>query len=240
MAARSGPQIAPKLVGIAHTAVRPWDLRYFRPLEWFSSSDDSLPLPDKLLVTSRFCESRLREHWCNSLDIRLVETLRYPNKLEPRVTWQGLLVAMPYTAVEEAVMLNTVRLLERVLGTDLIKVQLHPLKRFSIKRKDTTLGAERPRLFLTDTTSTVLLDALEAGVPTLALHCGPLPNMSALADQESFKDVHEMISDDLTRKVEWSLLNVSPLQPLDYYARGRGLPLWRMFIDELSLGSQQD
>lgn len=236
LASRSHPELVPRLFGVAHTAVRPWDLRYFRPLGWFSNGKDSLPLPDMLLATSPFCERRLSAYWNKSLAIELVETLRYQRRVNPKVSWNGLLVAMPYTASEEAIILSVTKRVEAIVGSGSIKLQPHPLRRLRERVATTSLLQERPSLFLTDTTSTVLLESAEAGIPTFALHCGSLPNMSALADDARFRDAHLVTNANLPHELVRGISRRRPSQPFDYYCRSEGFPLWRGLIYRLNIG----
>lgn len=221
--------------GLVHTAVRPWDLRYFPPREWIGRGETyRQDYPMYLLVTSQLCEARLKSHWAHNQTIRLVETLRYPAYPGFHNANHDATFALTYSDDENRVVLELFKALSSTAGQSFdIRVQPHPLKRVGRVRTVRTLRQSVPRIFISDSTTTAVIEALELGCEVISVRCGELPNMSPLADQLNSEITFSTARSDVLEKVVAKLQNPSPLRPRNYYLRDESFARWREVLDDV-------
>lgn len=222
--------------GVAHTAIRPWDLRYFRPPSWeLGPLSVNQSAPDFLLVTSPFCYRRLTSFYGSTGRLKLVETLRYlevdhnaDQNLKPVIV-----IALTYTASENACLLKIAKQLEEHSALpDMIRVRSHPLRPHDMAFKRFDPSSERSVSALCDATSTVGIELSELDVPTIFLHVGSLPNMSPLADVPEFARDFSYMSDGLVEMVFRRAESPSSRKGFSYYSRDLSLQRWRSLIQE--------
>lgn len=225
---------ATEFFGVAHTAIRPWDLRYFRPQTWdlgpLAANQSS---PDILLVTSSFCYERLFSFYGSSRRLKLVETLRYIDvDLETDDARKPVIViAMTYTARENAYLEDIAKRLDvNSTLSDMIRIRSHPLKAHDgpIQRFDPS--RERASLTICDTTSTVGIELAESGRKAMFIHVGSLPNLSPLADLAEFAQDFSYMNDGLVEMVLRRVNASSSLTGFSYYSRHPDLDRWKSLI----------
>lgn len=225
-----------RFFGVAHVAVRPWDIRYFPPIEWFNPKS-TLPLPDLVLATSKTCQSRLHGHWGENLTIELVESLRFltRRRLAPRE--QVILTPLTYSREEVNCQLEFIESLRLTTAlTNQIKIQPHPLIRDESHFPRSNLNLITPALVLTDSSSNSVLDATENGIPSLSLRCGPLPNLSPLSDVPWYQGNFVFPDNSSHPRIRSALERESQTKAMEYFERSPDLRAWRRLLTEGNFG----
>jgi surface carbohydrate biosynthesis protein (TIGR04326 family) len=132
-----------KLIGVADTTVRYWDLRYFNNIKTIVDNESlSMPQPDKVAVNGAFSRDNLKDAYFPSKRLESVEALRYlhlsrvnKKKVSSIDGSLRLLVLggyMPNTIIEMMNLLSSKKNKESVERYD-ITVKAHPSNPIQVK-----------------------------------------------------------------------------------------------------------
>ena len=225
-------------LGIAHTAIRPWDLRYFRPHSWkLGPVLGNSSAPDLLLVTSKFCLERLNNFYCEAPNTRLVETLRYPSlKLSlQRATRPVITVATTYSRAENQGLRSlALQLMQDEKLREMVRVRSHPLQPMKLRIREFDKGTDSPILTVSDSTSTVAVELAENGLRFITVRFGSLPNLSPLADLNNFRNTFAFPGPQLVEKIRRGDI-AEPEEGFTYYERDPSWRYWCLLIEEYNL-----
>ena len=224
--------------GVAHTAIRPWDLRYFRPHSWKLGPVLGGPsAPDFLLVTSRFCLERLTNYYHETSKARLVETLRYNSQKSSlaKAKTRVIVVATTYSREENLGLRGFVEELMKDEGlSEIVRIRSHPLRPMKLKIREYDKQYDFPILTICDSTSTVSVELLETGHQFVTMHVGSLPNLSPLADLKEFDGRFVFPSPQLLQKIRRVKMGTAK-SGIRYYERDPNWHSWRRLIMETGI-----
>jgi len=225
-------------LGVSHTAIRPWDLRYFRPHSWkLGPVQGGSSAPDFFLVTSQFCLERLTKFYGESLKIRLVETLRYesPTPAPATATTPVITVATTYSKAENLGLLSFVEALTKDEKLrEMVRVRSHPLRPMNLKVQEFDKKSEFPILTICDSTSTVGVELAESGHRFVTIHVGSLPNLSPLSDLKEFGKRFAFPNPQLVQRIRHAKREFANTG-FSYYQRDANWNSWRALITEIKL-----
>lgn len=224
--------------GVVHNAIRPWDLRYFRPISWgLGPVIGRRSAPDLLLVTSRVCSQRIKKYYGELDNVQLVETVRFTrrNGNEVRGRRQVAVVAGTYDpAINSQLESFVVSLGGQIFGLDL-RYRRHPQASSASQLPEFDPVHDMPAITITDSTSTLCIELAESQDPVLVLRFGKLPNLSPLADLPEFRGVFLTSARQLERVALESEPSDFIVENFNYFERNENFDKWRMLIRKYNL-----
>jgi len=234
---RQSPQTL--FLGVAHNAIRPWDLRYFKPHEWVSGpTSGRKSSPDLFLATSKVCLGRLKSYYPSTDKFRLVETLRFakPQKLANLRKSEALVIAGSYSPIVNVQLLKFVEeSLTDARLTRKLRVRSHPLRAIKSSYPRFDSETEFPWLTICDSTSTISAELAEMEAPHFVARFGHLPNMSPLADIRCFRSSFRLPGVQIEHLFDEASLVQTVNPGFEYYERDEDYIHWQTLIKEIGL-----
>ena len=237
------------IIGIPHTTVRFWDLRYFYDKRMFQAmyTQNCLPLPDKIALNSPISKIEYLRAGYPEHCIEEVEALRYLHLTESKITRRvnerifTLLICGDFLLsttnqllkfVEEAIHLIDIvpNIIVKPHPSRPIKAVDYPGLLFSISEKPLhTLFSECDATF-TSNVSSAAVDAYYSGIKLIQLLDGNYFNMSPLREVADIKYVRN--GKDLAACLINNLDILLPKNP--YFFLDSDLPRWKVLLNKLS------
>lgn len=210
-----------RLVGVAHSTVRFWDLRYFLdPSESQVMGSSILPGPDRILVNGTSSRDLLIENSFSSSKVKLVEALRYLYLLDVtrRVTDTVVILADFKESINARLLRLCSSALEKGALTSQIKVRSHPIFPLSSRhlgRLSDCLTTEslgellgQASVVITTAASSSAADCVSLGIPTIlvadptSLNYSPFrmsPLVTTVSDVDQLLDALQRAKNDEQR-----------------------------------------
>jgi surface carbohydrate biosynthesis protein (TIGR04326 family) len=235
-----------KIIGVPHTTVRFWDLRYFFDSEVFlKTSYERLYLPDLIAVNGPVARNMLLNSGYSEANLVSVEALRYLylqdvnlNSNKEVSDYCKIIICGDFQASTND---KIFRIMEDVVIKLNIKYNLifkpHPaydfkLSKFNLKIEIDNRGIydvfNEASIVITSNISSTGTDAYCMGIPVIQVLDGKYFNMTAL---RNFKDV-EFISD--SNQMVDAILRLSKISKIpsnNYFYLGEKLEKWSKLID---------
>ena len=236
-----------KLIGVPHTTVRYWDLRYFLDKRSFLSYKNNFPIPDIVAVNSSVAYSTYIEGGYPPALIAKVEALRYlhlsdvivkPSRKISNTDTLSILVCGDILSTTNEQMLDWLNAALPILPDNLtIKVKPHPARSIDPEKYPSLnlkilneplhhLLSDVDVTFTSNITSAAV-DAYFSGVPVVSMLDGDSFNISPLRGLNGVSFVTSPF------ELASALLNSrgkENLQAEPYFFLDRKLPLWRKLL----------
>jgi surface carbohydrate biosynthesis protein (TIGR04326 family) len=236
-----------KLIGVPHTTVRYWDLRYFLDKRSFLSYKNNFPIPDIVAVNGNVAYDTYVEGGYPPALIAKVEALRYLHLLDviEKSSLKGLnnnalsiLVCGDILSTTNEQMLDWLNEAIPILPDSLIiKVKPHPARsidpksypslNLNIFNKPLHHLLEEVDVAFTSNITSAAVDAYFSGVPVVSMLDGDSFNISPLRGLNGVSFVTS------PSELGSALLNSKGkknLQAEPYFFLDRNLPLWRKLL----------
>ena len=236
-----------KLIGVPHTTVRYWDLRYFLDKRSFLSYKNNFPIPDIVAVNGNVAYSAYVEGGYPPALIAKVEALRYlhlsdviekPSKKTLNRDALSILVCGDILSTTNEQMLDWLNEALPILPNNLIiKVKPHPARSIDPKKYPSLdlkilyeplshILAEVDVTFTSNITSAAV-DAYFSGVPVVSMLDGDSFNISPL---RGLNGVSFVTSPSELGSALLNLKGKENLQVEPYFFLDRKLTLWRKLL----------
>ncbi len=235
-----------ELIGVPHSTVRYWDLRYFYDNRNFSNIEKlSLPRPSKIAVNGQVAKKNYIEAGYPKNEIIEVEALRYlhlaqPINRENNHEYLTVLICGDFLSSTNLKLLSWVAIAAKSLPKNTRYIlKPHPAQPISHKiisdlniilTDDTlaSIGKKCDVAFTSNITSSAV-DLYSMGVPVLQILDGNSFNVSPLRDIESNTYITN------SYKLAETIINVTSKKNnnshQDYFYLDRKLPRWRALLD---------
>ena len=175
-----------KLIGVAHSTIRFWDLRYFsdESENYFIDSKSRRPSPDRILVNGEIGKQLLLNNHYPASSISVVEALRYMylQDLQPAgsTSTKHVLLLGDFLESANSVLVSVFRKALDIIDNNLlIKVRSHPIcpltdlqlgkltKSISVEKLSDLL--ERASVVITTAASSSAAESAALGIPTIVV-----------------------------------------------------------------------
>lgn len=242
-----------KIIGVAHSTIRFWDIRYFYSLSTLSDKQNcSLPRPDKIAVNGKPGWRLLIDSGFNEKDLVEVEALRYQylstatvssSILNQESTQKSLLIIGDFTIERTIKMLDIATKANHLSDNHLnISLKPHPacrlgqLSQFNFTVINEPIGCVARNfdyVFSSNTTS-ASLDAYLSGVAVFVFLDGKDFNFSPLREK---KDVFFVgCANDLIEGLKIKQYHFSKIKTEDFFWLDEHLPRWIKCFQEAGIG----
>lgn len=236
-----------EIIGVPHSTVRYWDLRYFYdPRTFAKNTKNSLPMPEIVAVNSPIAKKLYIEAKYPEQRIREVEALRYlyitdlkSEFLRKDDNILRVLICADFLKSTTYKMLSWLSLASKKLPPDTIfTIKPHPaydidlglLKDFELKVDNSPMLSQikKCNVVFTSNITSVAVDAYCSGVPVLQMLDGETLNTSPLRDIENIKYVE---TPDALAKELLNARLVSQFVPKPYFNIDKSLNGWLKLLE---------
>lgn len=237
-----------KIIGVPHSTVRFWDLRYFHDARIFVHSKKLMFMkPDIITVNGPLMKKNLTQSGITKSILKNSEALRY-QKIESQITKNKekkhnrkiqLLVVTDYLKNISLNMINLLKNanLERYKNLEVI-IKPHPacplssreLKKpkFKISHKPINELLKSAGVVFASSTTSAAAEALAAGIKTLVLCDSTNLNLSPLRGLSGTKNISS--SDELKFEIEKNLKKTNLKKQNSLFFVNKNLPRWRSIL----------
>ena len=227
-----------RLVGVAHSTIRFWDLRYFsdNSENFFSNPKSSRPFPDHILVNSEIGQELLLESGFPKRSISLVEALRYMylhdlRNVPPKQNGYVLLLGDHLEHVNETLVSVFRKALQQLTRHQHVKIRSHPICQLTKNQLGELFSCVSPEglsellrgasVVVTSAASSSAADSVALGIPTIVvldpqnLNYSPFretKNVYAVENAEQLSDLLEH-KEHLKSQAEETIFCLDPNYP---------------------------
>lgn len=231
-----------KLIGVPHSTVRYWDLRYFYDIRSYSNfRNNSLPMPDIVAVNGPIAKKIFLESGFPEYAIKEVEALRYlyipafrSNDSKKNDSILNILICGDFSKATTYKMLSWILLInaELPIKTNYIfkphpayQIDLSPFKSLSLKFSNASLSdlLKDCDIVFTSNITSAAVDAYCNGVPVLQMLDGNSLNISPLRGIEGVKYVS---SHNELKSVIINAFQYARFAPEPYFYLDKNLYRW--------------
>ncbi len=236
------------IIGVPHTTIRFWDLRYFDSL--MVNSIPELPLPDYIAVNGPHAQQILVDSGCLSERCVPVEALRYQYLLRMGLTNSTrkmcsnkriLVLGDIQLKTTDSMLLDIEKAFRNFECKTEVWVKAHPGNPINLDLYPKLFGSEKFEVLesllphvdvvITTTFSSAAIDAFCSGLPLInyndptELNLSPLLGHSNARFASTPEEIKALLQDE-----EW-LSNPSAAKPSDFFWLDEDLPRWRQLIE---------
>ena len=231
-----------KLVGVAHSTVRFWDLRLMSDTKQFSA-ESKMPRPDCIAVNGKLAKASLIEAGYPETELIEVEALMYLHlaKTDKRPNSDGPITILVATDYLESATKAQMRLLEELVIADPKKYRLLLKPHWSQSLKDLNFKAEivsgkkdlshffdqADVLYCSAITSAVI-DGVCAGLPVIQCLDPSSFNLSPLRDNAALQTVRN--TTELRKALGQIDKFVPNINPSEFFNLDRALTKWKNLL----------
>jgi len=234
-----------KLIGVPHTTVRYWDLRYFYdPRTYENQPTNALPRPNIVALNGKNAKKQYTHYDYPSIELKEVEALRYLH-LGKRKTKQHnssniLICGDNIPESNEKLMLLIEQVSRKLLGSENFLFKPHPARSFDIgiydiknimvTELDISELMDSSKMLICSNATSAAVDAFYKGLLVATFYDGSNLNTSPLRGlQQSlfFKDAEELYC---IIKHNSSTVKTSLKPPSDFFYMGNDLLRWKKLL----------